>query len=108
MTLTLASVAAVLLPATASAATVARDGAGALVYTAAAGATNDVSVQQDGAGAITFYTEQRRRDDDDRRRLRAERHLAGDVVTCTPGTAVRVDLGTATIAAASRTRSACR
>ncbi len=93
MTLTLASAAAVLLPATASAATVARDGAGALVYTAAAGATNDVSIQQDGAGAITFYTSS----GDAMTTIAAGGAQSdiwpGDVVTCTPAPAVRVDLG---------------
>ena len=93
MTLTLASVAAVLLPATASAATVARDGAGALVYTAAAGATNDVSVQQDGAGAITFYTSSGDAMTTIAAGCAQSDIWPGDVVTCTPGTAVRVDLG---------------
>ena len=55
-TLLIALGAAVLVPGAASAATVTRDGAGALVYTAAGGATNNVDVQQDDAGAITFYT----------------------------------------------------
>ena len=81
-----------LLPGAASAATVTRDGAGALTYSAAAGATNSVDVQQDDAGAIRFYTG----GGDLMTAIAAGCAQSdiwpGEVVTCTPG-AVRVDLG---------------
>ncbi len=81
-----------LLPGAASAATVTRDGAGALTYSAAAGATNNVDVQQDDAGSITFYTG----GGDLMTAIAAgcaqSEIWPGEVVTCTPG-AVHVELG---------------
>lgn len=92
-TLSLAAAVTLLLPGAASASTVTRDG-GALVYTAAAGATNNVDVQQDDAGALTFYTG----GGDPMTAIPdgcAHSEIwPGDVVTCVPGaTAVRVELG---------------
>jgi RTX calcium-binding nonapeptide repeat (4 copies) len=92
-TLPLAVAAAVaVLPGAASAATVTRDGSGALTYSAAAGAANNVDVQQDDAG-ITFYT-----GGGDTIAAIANGCVQsdiwpGEVVTCTPGAAVRVELG---------------
>ena len=81
-----------LLPGAASAATVTRDGAGALTYSAAAGATNNVDVQQDDAGSITFYTG----GGDLMTAIAAgcaqSEIWPGEVVTCTPG-AVNLELG---------------
>ena len=64
------------------------------MYSAAAGATNNVDVQQDDAGALTFYTG----GGDAMTAIPAGCAQSdiwpGDVVTCAPGaTAVRVELG---------------
>jgi Ca2+-binding RTX toxin-like protein len=93
-TLTLAvATATVLVPGAASAATVARDGSGALIYSAGAGATNNVDVQQDDAGAITFYTGGGDAITAIANGCAQSDIWPGEVVTCTPGGAVRVLLG---------------
>jgi Ca2+-binding RTX toxin-like protein len=93
----LASVAAALalLPGAASAATVARDGSGALTYTAAAGATNSVNVQQldEQTGDITFYTAGGDTITTIAAGCAPSDIWPGEVVTCTPGSSVRVELG---------------
>jgi Ca2+-binding RTX toxin-like protein len=93
----LASMAAALalLPGAASAATVARDASGALIYTAGAGATNSVDVQQlnEETGDITFYTAGGDAITTIAAGCAQSDLWPGDVVTCTPASAVRVDLG---------------
>jgi Ca2+-binding RTX toxin-like protein len=93
----LATVAAALalLPGAASAATVARDGSGALTYTAGAGATNSVNVQQldEQTGDITFYTGSGDTITTIAAGCAQSDTWPGEVVTCTAGSAVRVDLG---------------
>jgi Ca2+-binding RTX toxin-like protein len=94
-TLLAAAAALALLPGAASAATVARDGSGALVYTAGAGATNSVNVQQldAQAGDITFYTGSGDTITTIAAGCAQSETWPGEVVTCTAGSAVRVDLG---------------
>jgi Ca2+-binding RTX toxin-like protein len=89
------AVAAALLPGAASAATVARDGSGALTYTANAGAVNRVDVQQNDSQTadITFYTGGGDAITTIAAGCTQSDLYPGEVVTCTPGTAVRVDLG---------------
>jgi Ca2+-binding RTX toxin-like protein len=84
-----------LVPGAASAATVARDGSGALVYTANAGATNHVDVQQLNAqtGDITFYTGGGDTITTIAAGCAQSDIWPGEVVTCTAASAVRVDLG---------------
>lgn len=89
----LTALAAAVAPAGASAATVTRDG-GALVYTAVAGMTNNVHLMaaEDGS-TITFYAS-----DGDLMSAIAEgcaqdENWPGEVVNCTPASAVRVALG---------------
>jgi Ca2+-binding RTX toxin-like protein len=93
----LASVAAALalLPGAASAATVSRDASGALVYTASPGAFNSVNVQQldSGSADITFYTAGGDTITTIAAGCAQSDIWPGEVVTCSPGSAVRVDLG---------------
>jgi Ca2+-binding RTX toxin-like protein len=93
----LASLAAALalVPGTASAATVTRDASGALVYTASSGAKNSVDVQQldESSADITFYTASGDTITTIAAGCAQSDIWPGDVVTCTPGSAVRVDLG---------------
>ncbi len=82
--------AAVIVPASASAATLSRDG-GTLVYTAAAGKTNNVHVM--GGAAITFYTS----GGDVMTTIPSgcvqDENWPGEVVNCEHAAAVRVALG---------------
>lgn len=85
------ALAAALLPGAASAATVTRDASGALTYTAGAGRTNQVDVQQTG-GEITFYTSGDLMSSIPAGCAQSD-IWPGEVVTCGPPSAVRVSLG---------------
>jgi Ca2+-binding RTX toxin-like protein len=91
----LAAAVVVLLPGVSSAATVSRDGAGALTYTAAPGAANHVNVQQydDATHEITFYTNSGDAMTSIPAGCAPSDMYGADVVTCAAPTAVRVDLG---------------
>jgi hypothetical protein len=93
-TLLLALSLAVAVPAGASAATLARQGDGTLVYTAAAGSVkNHVGVQgSDDDSTITFYTSSGDPMNAPSGCSPSDMY-GGDVVTCTTPTAVRVELG---------------
>jgi Ca2+-binding RTX toxin-like protein len=86
---------AALLPGVAAAATVTRDGSGALIYTAAGGATNNVDVQQNDpqTSDITFYTGGGDTITSIAAGCAQSTLYPGEVVTCTAGTGVRVELG---------------
>jgi Ca2+-binding RTX toxin-like protein len=88
-----ACAAALLTPGTAMAATVTRATGGTLVYTADPGRANSVNVQSDDSREITFYTA----GGDPIGAIAAgctrSDIYPDEVVTCAPGSAVRVELG---------------
>ena len=92
-TLLAVTLAAVLTPTAAQAATLTRDAGGVLTFTAAPGATNHVGLQStDEPGGVLFYTS-----GGDPMTVPAgcteDAMYGAEVVHCAPATAIRVDLG---------------